>query len=66
MPHSRGVSGRAKSVTILQSKGSDVFNGCDLGTAELGTILDSGFSDGSSPVIIGTGSDDTGTHPGAW
>ena len=50
---------------VSQSEGSDVFNGCDLGTTEVGTILDSGSSDGSSPVIIGTVSDDTGTHPGA-
>ena len=37
-------------VTVSQSKGSDVFNGCGLGDSEVGTILDLGSY--SSTLII--------------
>ena len=51
-------------LTVSQSEGSDVFNGCGLDESGGGAIPDTGSSDGSLSVNTGTGSDDAGTHPG--
>ena len=54
----RHIGSSCGVLTVSNSEGSEVFNGCGLDESEGGAIPGSGSSDGSFSVNTGTGSND--------